>query len=191
MLRKGVAMNGGPWPTEAQISELALLDGFARGREYFEHGAVTRVTLRGARLQAEVEGSQYIPYEVNVTLADGGITKAAGTCPYGESWDGACKHVVATLLACLHLADRVEEHPSLEAVPAPLDREQLPALLQALVAQQPGLADLIEDHVKSRQSLPVETSSSPRTARRRQTSAETVALRRQVHSVLRLLDRLR
>ncbi len=50
MLRKAGAMTHGPWPTEAQIKELALPDGFARGREYFERGAVTHVTRRGAEL---------------------------------------------------------------------------------------------------------------------------------------------
>ncbi len=173
MLRNTGAMTRGAWPTEAQIRELALPDGFERGREYFERGAVTRVTRRDAELEAEVQGSQYTPYEVPVTLAESGITKAACSCPYGESWDGACKHIVATLLACLCQPEQVEEHPTLEAVLAPLDREQLHALVRALAARQPGLADLIEDHVQSLHSPPVETTSRPRAARRRQASLET------------------
>ena len=72
--------------TEARIRELALPEAFARGREYFERGAVTHLAQRGAELQAEVEGSQYTPYRVQVTLAESGITRAACTCPYAESW---------------------------------------------------------------------------------------------------------
>ncbi len=184
-------MTRGVWPTEAQIRELALPDGFERGREYFERGAVTCITRRDAELHAEVQGSQYTPYEVHVTLTESGITKAVCSCPYGESWDGACKHIVATLLACLRQPDQVEEHPTLEAVLAPLDRAQLQALVQALAARQPGLADLIEDHVQSLQSRPVETTSSRSRSRRRQASVETTGLRRQVRGVLRSLDRLR
>jgi uncharacterized Zn finger protein len=97
--------------TEAQIRELALSEAFARGREYFERGAVIHLTRRGAELQAEVEGRQYAPYQVHVTLGERGITGAVCSCPYAESWEGACKHIVATLLAYLHAPEQVEEHP--------------------------------------------------------------------------------
>jgi uncharacterized Zn finger protein len=178
--------------TEARIRELALPEAFARGREYFESGAVTHLTRRGAELQAEVEGSQYTPYQVQVMLAESGVTRAACTCPYAESWEGACKHIVATLLACVHEPEQVEEHPPLEAVLAPLDRDQLQALMQALVARHPDLADLIEADAQSLQSRPVEATPSPAAApRRRQTLVDTASLRRQVRSVLRSLDRLR
>jgi len=178
--------------TEAQIRELALPEAFARGREYWKRGAVTQVTQRGAELQAQVEGSQYTPYQVHVTLAGASVTRAACTCPYAESWESACKHIVATLLACLHESEHVEEHPVLEAVLAPLDRGQLQALVQALAARQPDLADLIEDHVQALQSRPVETASSPAAVpHRRQTSVDTASLRRQIRSTLRSLGRLR
>src|SRR5919197_5717840 len=129
MRRKAQAMASAPGLTEAQIRQLALPETFARGREYFERGAVTHLTRRGAELQAEVEGSQYTPYQVQVTLAESGVTRAACTCPYAASWEGACKHIVATLLACVHEPEQVEEHPPLEAVLAPLDRDQLQALM--------------------------------------------------------------
>src|SRR5258708_1091089 len=72
-----------------------------------------------------------------------------------------------------------------------LDRDHSQSLLRALPARQPNLTDLIEGHVQSLQRWPVETASKPRAARRRQTSSETAALRRQVRSVLHSLDRLR
>src|SRR6266568_4120813 len=132
MRREDGAMASAPGLTEAQIRAFALPETFARGREYFESGAVTHLTRRGAELQAEVEGSQYTPYQVHVTLAESGITRAACTCPYAESWEGACKHIVATLLACVHQPELIEEHPPIEAVLAALDRDQLQALIQAL-----------------------------------------------------------
>ena len=113
------------------------------------------------------------------------------TCPYAESWEGACKHIVATLLAWLHEPEQVEEHPPLETVLAPLDRDQLQALVQGLVARQPGLADLIEAQAGLLQSRPAEAASSPGAVPRRQPPVDTASLRRQVRSVLRSLDRLR
>jgi uncharacterized Zn finger protein len=185
-------MASAPGLTEAQIRAFALPETFARGREYFESGTVTHLTRRGAELQAEVEGSQYTPYQVHVTLAERGLAKAVCTCPYAESWEGACKHIVATLLACVHQPEQVEEHPPLDTVLAPLDRDQLHALVQGLVAWQPGLADLIEAHARSLQSRPAEDASSPAAAPRRdQPPVDTASLRRQVRSVLRSLDRLR
>ena len=84
-------MASAPGLTEAQIRELALPETFARGREYFESGAVTHLSRRGADLQAEVEGSQDTPYRVHVTLAERGLASAACTCPSAENWEGACK----------------------------------------------------------------------------------------------------
>jgi uncharacterized Zn finger protein len=185
-------MASAPGLTEVQIRELALPETFARGREYFERGAVSHLTRRGAELQAEVEGSQYTPYQVHVTLAERGIARATCTCPYAESWEGACKHIIAALLACVREPKQVEEHPPLEAILAPLDRDQLQALVQALAARQPGLADLIEDHVQVLQSQPVQAAASRSAVpRQRQTPVDTAALRRQVRSMLRSLERLR
>ena len=191
MRRKAGAMVSAPGLTEAQIREVALPETFARGREYFESGSVSHLTRRGADLQAEVEGSQYTPYQVHVTLAERGLASAVCTCPYAESWEGACKHIVATLLAWLHAPEQVEEHPPLETVLAPLDRDQLQALVQGLVARQPGLADLIEAQAGLLQSRAAEAAASPGAVPRRQSPVDTASLRRQVRSVLRSLDQLR
>src|SRR5919199_6686363 len=152
MRRTAGAMASAPGVTEAQIREFALPETFARGRASCERGAVSHLSRRDAELQAEVAGSQDTPYQVHVTLAERGITRAACTCPYAERWEGACKHIVATLLACVRAPEQIEEHPPLETVLAPLDRDQLQALVQALAARQPGLADLIEGQVQALQS---------------------------------------
>ena len=91
MRREAGAMASAPGVTEAQIREFALPETFARGREYFERGAVTHLTRRGAALEAAVEGSQYTPYQVHVTLAARGLASAVCTCPSAENWEGACK----------------------------------------------------------------------------------------------------
>jgi uncharacterized Zn finger protein len=128
--------------TEAVIRQNAEPNSFARGREYFQDGAVSELTLRGDILQAEVEGSDIEPYQVTVTLDASGIVEADCTCPY--DWGGWCKHIVATLLAVLNAPELLEEKPPLETLLASLDREQLQALLLKLARRQPGLIAAVE-----------------------------------------------
>jgi uncharacterized Zn finger protein len=115
-----------PTLTESFIRQHAAPDSFQRGREYYRQGAVVGLVRRGQQLQAEVEGSQVEPYTVQITWDGGGITQASCTCPY--DWGGWCKHIVATLLVCLHSPVQVEERPVLQTLLAGLDREQLHTL---------------------------------------------------------------
>ena len=80
-----------------------------------------RVVRRGQQFQAEVEGSQYEPYRVQITYDAGGITQAMCSCPY--EWGGWCKHIVATLLAYVCDPAQIDERSSMQALLAGLDRE--------------------------------------------------------------------
>jgi uncharacterized Zn finger protein len=82
---------------------------FDRGERYFHSGAVTGVTLRQQTLHTEVEGNEARPYQVTVTFDQGGITEAHCSCPY--SFEGWCKHIVATLLVCIRQPEAIEERP--------------------------------------------------------------------------------
>jgi len=95
-----------PKVTEASIRQQASADSYHRGREYHEQGAVLSIVCRDQQLQAEVEGSQYEPYRVQITYDAGGIAQALCSCPY--DWGGWCKHIVATLLAAMHSPATVE-----------------------------------------------------------------------------------
>jgi uncharacterized Zn finger protein len=112
-----------PTVTAAIIRHHASADSYQRGREYDEHGAVSHVVRRGQQFQAEVEGSQYEPYRVQITHDAGGIAQAACSCP--DDWGGWCKHTVATLLTCVHDPAHIDERPSMHTLLAELDREQL------------------------------------------------------------------
>src|SRR5690348_948455 len=103
-----------PKLSEATIRAHASPDSFSRGRSYYDRGAVSNLTLRGARLQAEVEGSQYTPYRVSLTFDQSGVTSASCTCPY--DWGGWCKHIVAVLLACLNNGDEIETRPPIDTL---------------------------------------------------------------------------
>src|SRR5947209_1755066 len=97
--------------TEALIRQNAAAESVQRGRQYFREGAVASLVRRGAAIEAEVEGSEPAPYRVRVGFDEGGITDAECSCPY--DWGGWCKHIVATLLACLEAPETLEERPPL------------------------------------------------------------------------------
>ncbi len=124
--------------TEADIRAGASSQSFSRGMEYYHDGAVLEIIRRGAMITAEVEGSEYEPYEVTITLgASGGIDDADCTCPY--TYSGYCKHIVAVLLEVLNNAETVEEKPDLPSLLSGLTEAQLRQLLTDVAAENPHL----------------------------------------------------
>jgi uncharacterized Zn finger protein len=180
-----------PSLSEAAIRRQATAESFSRGESYYRGGAVVSLVQRGNVLQAEVEGSQYEPYRVRITFDEGGVTGAVCDCPY--DWGGWCKHIVATLLACLRAPDLIEERPTLDQLLADLDREQLQGLLLHLAANDPYAADEIESQIALSQAAPdkTETVVSPKDAPQRRTPIDSRPIRRQVSGILHSLDRMR
>jgi len=138
--------------TDAIIRQHASADSYQRGREYYAQGAVSHIGRRGRQIQAEVEGSQYEPYRVQIAADAGGIVQALCTCPY--DWGGWCKHIVATLLACVHDPVQIDERPTLPALLTELDPEQLQTLPVRLVERPPEVADIIEGVVHAYRPSP-------------------------------------
>ena len=95
--------------TEATIRQYASQESFQRGREYYEEGAVFSATQRGNQLLAAVQGSEYLPYRVCITLEPGALAQATCSCPY--DWGGYCKHTVAALLTFIHPPSRWRSNP--------------------------------------------------------------------------------
>jgi uncharacterized Zn finger protein len=151
-------MDPSPTVTEAMIRQHASADSYRHGYAHHARGAVVRIVRRGQQLQAEVEGSEVEPYTVQITWDAGGIAQARCSCPY--DWGGWCKHIVASLLTCMHDPAQVEERPA-------LDREQLQTLLLHLVEQQPALVDMVEGQV---QGLHVQRVNDAPTSRQRRTA---------------------
>ncbi len=170
-----------PSLSEAAIRQQATAESFRRGESYYRQGAVVSLVQRGSVLQAEVEGSQYEPYRVHVTYDEGGITSAACSCPY--DWGGWCKHIIATLLACLDDPDEIEVRPALD---------ELQSLLLHLATRDPYVADEIEGRIVLLRPAPAdsqaeETGASPA----RRTPIDPQPVRRQVSGILHSLDRMR
>lgn len=71
-----------PRLSEDIVRRNATAQSFERGEQYYANGAVRAAARRGMTLQAQIEGSQFTPYRVIITLDEAGIRSAGCTCPY-------------------------------------------------------------------------------------------------------------
>src|SRR5579872_3722297 len=165
--------------TEAWICQHASPESFQRGVEYYDQGAVDSLVRRGDMVQAEVEGSDVEPYAVTVTFLAEDEVRADCTCPY--DWGGWCKHIVATLLACRREPESIEERTPLESLLAPLEAQELRALVLRLVERDPRLIDIVEAEMSGVHPAPAEVAAPPAAL----PSVDPNALRRQLRSALR------
>ncbi len=161
----------------ATLQHHATEQSYTRGENYFRSGAVVSLTQRQQTLQAEVEGNEVMPYRVTIDFDGGGVTHANCTCLY--DFEGWCKHIVATLLACIHQPETIEQRPSLAQLLAPLTLVQTQGLVQHLVAENPDLIELIDLYVNQ---LP-HADAAP--APKRKTSVDPVPFQRQAKEILR------
>jgi uncharacterized Zn finger protein len=176
-----------PRLTENAIREGATAESFRRGQDYYGSGSVFSLVRRGDVVEAEVEGSQPEPYAVRVEFDEGGVIAALCDCPY--DWGGWCKHIVATLLACVHEPGSISERPPLEQLLAGLSRDQLQLLLMGLAEEEPRLAAAIESRIAlviataSAAASPTGISPAPRG-----TPVDPTPFRREVRESLRGVD---
>jgi uncharacterized Zn finger protein len=176
--------------SEAAIRQQASAESFQRGRDYYQTGAVVSLLQRGDTLQAEVEGSQYEPYQVCVTFDEAGIIDADCSCPY--DWGGWCKHVVAALLSSLHHPEAIEVRLPLEELLTDLGREPLHDLVLHLATSHPHLVEQVERYVSTLRSAHEDAPAlQEATTTPRRTAVDPRPLRRQVRAILHSLDRLR
>jgi uncharacterized Zn finger protein len=136
--------------TEVMIHDLADPVVFARGRDYLRQGAVMGLARSEGRVTARVAGSDTEPYRVRVKLGPSGVEEADCTCPY--DWGGACKHVVAVLLACMEQPESLEETPALASRLSRLDADELRALLLELADEDDDVARRIERRALARET---------------------------------------
>ena len=147
-------------PTEHQITEddilsMATEKSFERGVDYYDSGLVESVTKRGNRLFAEVQGSEWEPYSVGVTLQEDDFT-ASCTCPY--DWGGYCKHIVAALLTFVHDRDRVKVSAPIEDLLSKLNADELRALVKNMIEADPKLTEVLDCFCA--QAVPTNDASS-------------------------------
>ncbi|MGK7905684.1 MAG: SWIM zinc finger domain-containing protein [Synechococcus sp.] len=167
--------------TLATLQHHATEQSYTRGETYFRSGAVVSLTQREQILQAEVEGNEVNPYRVTIDFDEGGVTYADCTCPY--SFEGWCKHIVATLLACIHQPETIEQRPTLAQLLESLTLLQTQGLVQRLVAKHPGLIDSIDLYVS--QLTQPEAAPTPASPPKRKTSVDPAPFKRQAREILR------
>lgn len=131
-------------------------------------------------LTAQVKGSEYEPYRVQVSLTDRGVAETSCTCPF--EWGGICKHIVAVLLFWVHERDEIEEKMALETLLAELTAVQLRQVLLGVAADGPEFAEAIEREVTRLQDQPTEPAEQAATP----VPADINAVRREIHKDFRL-----
>ena len=170
-----------PKITIANLKRSATDKSFARGGSYFRSGAVTGLTLRQQTLHAEVEGNEARPYRVTVTFDGGGVTEACCSCAY--SFEGWCKHIVATLLVCVHQPETIEKRPSLSQLLEPLSLSQAKDLIQSLVTEAPALLESVDFYVST--LTQADGSPAQKTSLKRKTNVDPAPYQRRVREIFR------
>ena len=177
--------NEGAQPiSKEMIRALTTAESFARGRSYFDDGAVSDLCRRGDRLTAEVEGSEFEPYQVSIRLHDGGVADLHCTCPY--DWGGYCKHIVAVLLKFADAKTRVVERKPLADLLAGLDQARLIELLEKRAESDPELGTWIEAELAT--AMPTQSPQRPEGGRRR-TAVDPAPVRAQARALLAARNR--
>jgi uncharacterized Zn finger protein len=119
-----------PKLTEAQVRKLATAQSFERDQRYLKDGAIIEPLMQGSALRAQCAGSDYEPYELSVTFDKNGVAEMDCTCAYDQG--GACKHLVALLLTCVHQPQAVRRLNSLDRMLAEHNKEDLIEIIREL-----------------------------------------------------------
>ena len=171
-----------PKLTVANLKRHATDRSISRAESYFRSGAVTGITLRQQTLSATVEGNQAGHYRVNITFDEGGILEARCSCPY--EFGGWCKHIVATLMVCIHKPQTIESRPSLSQLLEQLNLSQTKELIQSLVEKSPDLLELV-DFYASKMNQAVTISVQQKASPKRKTSVDPAPYQRQAREIVR------
>lgn len=161
--------------SEDTLRRQITTESFERGEHYYNRHAVRNPIRRGTHLEAQVEGSQFAPYQVTITLDEAGIWSANCTCPY--HYGGYCKHVVAVLLTYIRQPELFTEQPELSDPLESLSAEQLRKLIHTLLEQKPELDDWFQVMIPS-----LTTVSQSENQPERRSPVDTTAYRRQIRS---------
>jgi len=170
--------------SKEMIRALANAESFARGRSYASDGSVSDLLRRGDRLTAEVEGSEFEPYQVSIRLHGDGVADAHCTCPY--DWGGYCKHIVAVLLKFADEKTPVIERKPIAELLAELDQARLIELLEKRTESDPGLVTWIEAELAT--AIPAHALHRADASRRR-TPVDPAPVREQARVLLAARNR--
>jgi hypothetical protein len=134
------------YPSQDEIRSLCTHQSYERGVNYHNQGRIQELAVNDDELTATVRGTH--DYEASITVDDGGVRNYYCSCPY--DYAGACKHVIAVLLAA---NEREPEHATSGDSHMAAESTSLSAAteVQTLLEETPPedlrtfLLDLIED----------------------------------------------
>ena len=135
-------------------------------------------------MTAEVEGSEFEPYQVSIRLHGDGVADAHCTCPY--DWGGYCKHIVAVLLKFSDEKTPVIERKPIAELLAELDQAQLIVLLEKMTESDPELVTWIEAELVT--AIPARPPHRADASRRR-TPVDPAPVREQARVLLAARNR--
>jgi uncharacterized Zn finger protein len=170
--------------SEAAIRAGATEKSFARGRELFRRGTVSRAAIQGRTLSGVCEGSESPFYRMRAEMDEGGVRSASCTCPY--DFGGYCKHVIALLLCYVHKPEDFAVRKEPAELMSDLSREQLIALLTKLVGEQPDLYELIGAALAA-----PSVSGGGKTTPSKRREVDVEVYRRRVSGIMHGLDHMR
>lgn len=89
------------------IREISHDLSFKRGVQYYQNGCVGSLTPLDTKIHSTVHGN--IDYNVELTFnpEHGNLTSFSCDCPAFNSYSGACKHIVASLLKILYTKEKL------------------------------------------------------------------------------------
>lgn len=122
-----------------QIKQLASLQSYERGEDYFNDGAIHNPTIQDHHLWSECYGSDL--YYPSAVLDNNGIKSSSCTCPY--DWGDICTHQVALLLTYIHKRSHIRIIPPLQQLLAKQTSKDLIALIERMVHRHPDLIEII------------------------------------------------
>ncbi len=181
-----IIMSKLPKLTQNDVRRLASAQSFQRGEDYVY--AVFKTQRRGDTLTAQVEGSQYEPYHVTVTLDQAGIYNTLCSCPY--DWGGICKHIVAVLLTYICSSDSFAVRIAASELLADLDAKTLRTVLVDLLEHYPDLQDEVEAQLAVQQARSAPAKEETKSSKRR-SPLDPAPIRRRVTGILHSLSSMR
>jgi hypothetical protein len=116
-----------------------------RGFDYYRQKRVLHPIIGNDHMRAEVAGSSYEPYRVEIRAKGSNIKdlSISCTCPYE---DGVCKHAIALLYTWIRAPSSFSSIKLLDVNLERLSKEQLLNILRKLFEEEPSLISIIKFH---------------------------------------------
>ena len=130
---------------ETTIQDYASETSLQRGEDYYQAGNVLGVARAGSRLFGSVQGSEFLPYSVYISLEKDCPKVASCDCLY--DWGGHCKHIVAVFLTYVRNPHQVKVTTSLEERLAFVKADELRKWALSLIEQNPKMLFILKDIV--------------------------------------------